>query len=150
MKLTESIHTFLHIILIIWITNSCVVKKFCDLITIFRINIFNVITEMLILDNMINLCFFTSVNQLIGSFTGNTHNVFKTSTFKQERTICHAFFQDGNVCNLFRLCMERISSNLQNIRLQVIRIRSLPKNFHHSENLYLILVVVSVQLKLHL
>ena len=76
MKSSQALHAFFHIPRTVRITDSCTFQKFRDLVSIFRINICNVITYFLSVDGLINCCLFPPVDQLFRSLTRDTHNVF--------------------------------------------------------------------------
>ena len=92
MKLTEHRHTCFYILRVSGITASCIFDKFCQFVTIFRIDISNRITDTKRFDYLINFIFLLSVNQHFCSLTRNPHDKPFASALEHKRTICHAFF----------------------------------------------------------
>ena len=101
MKCSQIFHALLNILILQRITNSGTIQKFCDFISIFWINIRNIITNIFFCNFIIYLCFLSPIDKLIGTFSWNTHNIFLSFASKQERPIRHTFFQNRNIDHLF-------------------------------------------------
>ena len=118
----QPLHTLLNIFVVQWIAYSCAFQELCDFIAIFWIDICNIIANMLPVNSLINCRLLTTVNKLVSSFARNTHDIFLSFTGKQERPICHSFFQNGNIRNRFRLCFQGCTNHLNCICFQLVRI----------------------------
>ena len=104
MERMQSFHTLLNIFVVQWVAYSCAFQKFRDFITVFRIDIRNIIANMLSINSLINCRFLTTINKLVSPLSRNTHDIFLSFAGKQERPIRHALFQNRNICNFFCLC----------------------------------------------
>ena len=60
---------------------------------------------MLIADDLVYLCLFATIDELIGSLAGDTHDMLTSIAVKQERTVGHTFFQNRDIRDVFRLCV---------------------------------------------
>ena len=76
MKLPQFLHAFLKIFFLFCIADPCTVEIFCDFIAVLRVNIGNLITDPAAGDRLIYSGFLPAVDQLIGSLSRNSHNVF--------------------------------------------------------------------------
>ena len=76
MKLPQFLHAFLKIFLIFCIADPRTFEIFCDFVAVLRVNIGNLITDPAAGDRLIYSGFLPAVDQLIGSLSRNSHNVF--------------------------------------------------------------------------
>ena len=84
MELSHFFHACLQVIRIISITDSGVFQELSNLVTIFRVDVGDVIADPSALNYLVDLCFFPSVYELVRTLTRNTHDVFLIPAGKEE------------------------------------------------------------------
>ena len=102
MEATQTVHALLDILIVGRVAYPGTLQKFCNLIAVLWVNIGDIVTDVFISDGMIHCCFLTAIDELIRTLSRNAHNVLFVLTGKQEGTIGHAFFQDGNIRDILR------------------------------------------------
>ena len=82
MEAAQPFHALFDIFVVQRVTYSGSFHKCCDFIAIFRVDVCNIIADMLSVNGLINCGFLTAVYQLVGSLSRNTHDIFLSFTSK--------------------------------------------------------------------
>ena len=122
MKITQTAHALLDILIVGRVAYPGTLQKFCDLIAVIRVNIGNIVTDVFISDGMIHCRFLTAVDKLVCALSWNAHNVLFVLTGKQEGTVGHSLFQDCDVRDFLRFCAQRLADQTNRIRFQLVGI----------------------------
>ena len=118
----EFVHTALQIIDIVGIAGPHVVEEGCDLVAVLRVDVHGIVAEAEAADRPVDFRLLAAVDQLVGAFAGDPHDVFGALRGEEEAAVRHALFQDTDVRDLAFFTVQGRTDRSDRVRPEVVGI----------------------------
>ena len=119
-ELAELVHAAAQVVEVVGIAGPDVVEEGRDLVPVLRVDIHGIVAEAEAADRFVDVRLLAAVNQLVGAFAGDPHDVFGALSAEEEASVGHALLQDTDVRDLVFLAVEGRADCLYRVGLEVV------------------------------